>query len=309
MKQLLKVEKLEKKYGRAIVLEDISFDLYEGDVLGLIGLNGAGKSTCLKIILNLINKNAGDIFVLDEQVTKGEYRYLNSIGSMIETPNFYESLSGFKNLEILSSLYKKEIATSQIEETLKRVGLLKFADEPVSSYSLGMKQRLGLAQAIIHQPKILLLDEPLNGLDTAAIKDFRLLIQEIATKKTGIIISSHSLEELEKVSNKLVVIDEGKTLFKGTKDEFLTFGNSAWCLSTNEVIGTRNILDLLKVTYSYEKDYFRLKLTAEEEQTTKSMILEKIAENNIEVISLFKETDTLETIFLEMIAKKEELEG
>lgn len=180
---LLQIFGLNKSYNKNKVIEDLSFELQSGEIMGLIGQNGSGKTTIFKTILGLVKKESGEIKINGKQIEGNSKGYLNTIGTIIEYPTFYESLTARQNLMLISSLYDEvNLSKEDFLNYLHLVGLDNSVDCKVSSFSLGMKQRLGLAQALIHQPTILLLDEPFNGLDPIGMKEFRDLLIELSKK-------------------------------------------------------------------------------------------------------------------------------
>ena len=250
---LLQIIGLNKSYNKKKVIEDLSFELQSGEIMGLIGQNGSGKTTIFKTILGLVKKESGEIKINGKSIDGKSKDYLNSIGTIIEYPTFYESLTARQNLMLISSLYDEvNLSKEDLLNYLHLVGLDNSVDCKVSSFSLGMKQRLGLAQALIHQPTILLLDEPFNGLDPIGIKEFRDLLIELSKKGVGIVISSHSLEELNKLVDTVTIINQGKVIFQGKKTEFLSIGSikNVWLLKTDNLELTKSILNNLNIVFS-----------------------------------------------------------
>lgn len=250
---LLQIIGLNKSYNKKKVIEDLSFELQSGEIMGLIGQNGSGKTTIFKTILGLVKKESGEIKINGKLIEGKSKGYLNTIGTIIEYPTFYESLTARQNLMLISSLYDEvNLSKEDLLNYLHLVGLDNSVDCKVSSFSLGMKQRLGLAQALIHQPTILLLDEPFNGLDPIGMKEFRDLLIELSKKGVGIVISSHSLEELSKLVDTVTIINQGKVIFQGKKTEFLSLGSikNVWLLKTDNIELTKSILNNLNIVFS-----------------------------------------------------------
>lgn len=187
MREIIRVNSVEKSYGHAQVIRHCSFQIREGEVYGLLGVNGAGKTTLMKLILGLQRMDGGNIFVLGREVGSGP-EYLPEVGSVIETPSFYGHLSGEEALSMHLSYMQKQ---GDIQGTLRLVGLGQAGAKPISRYSLGMRQRLGIARAIIHCPKLLILDEPLNGLDPVAITEMRGLLRHMAKEGMAVLFSRH----------------------------------------------------------------------------------------------------------------------
>lgn len=211
-KEILKCENLHKKIGKKEILKGISLELNEGDILGFIGPNGAGKTTTIKLILGLQSITSGKVFINDFDVEKDFEKAIAKVGSIVENPDLYMYMSGYDNLKLISNLYKN-VDKKRIDEVVKLVGLENRIHDKVSKYSLGMRQRLGVAQAILHKPTLLILDEPTNGLDPEGIKSMRELLIRLAKKEhMAILISSHNLAELESFCNKVCIIKNGEII-------------------------------------------------------------------------------------------------
>ena len=209
MMTILKCQDLCKKFGAKEILKDVSFTIDEGDILAFIGPNGSGKTTTIKLILGLQTINSGSVTINGHDITKDYVAAIAQVGSLVENPDVYMYLSGYQNLKLMANYYQ-DITEDQINEVIKTVGLENRVKDKVSKYSLGMRQRLGIARALLHKPNLLILDEPTNGLDPEGIKDLRVLLKKLASTGMGILISSHNLAELESFCNKVCIIDHGK---------------------------------------------------------------------------------------------------
>ena len=210
--KVLEVENLSKSFGKRKVLNDVNLTIYEGDIVGLIGPNGAGKTTLIKTILNLYKSDIGNVIICGFDIRKDLEKALSKTGSIIENPDMYLSLSGRKNLEI-TALINDIIDKEYINEMIKLVGLEDRINDKVKKYSLGMKQRLALANALIKKPKLLIFDEPTNGLDPYGIKELRMILKKISEEENmSILISSHILSEVENICDRVMIIDEGKII-------------------------------------------------------------------------------------------------
>lgn len=209
---LLEVKKINKFFGKKHVIKDVSFKIDEGEILGFIGPNGAGKTTTIKIILGLQSLNSGEVLINGYSISKDFEKAILKVGAIVESPDLYMYLSGRKNLEMIGAMYKG-VSKERIDEIIKMVGLEKRIDDKVSKYSLGMRQRLGIAAALVHKPNLLILDEPTNGLDPEGIKELRDLLKRLAkTEKMGILISSHNLLELESFVTDVCLIKNGEVV-------------------------------------------------------------------------------------------------
>ena len=213
MQKILEINHLTKKFGSFTAVNDISFSVEKGNVYGLLGPNGSGKSTTLGVILNILNPTQGNWKWFGEEPNKDT---LKKIGAIIESPKFYPYLSAEKNLEIVADI--KGVPYHKIDEKLELVGLLERKKDKFQNYSLGMKQRLAIAGALLNDPQVLILDEPTNGLDPQGIIQIRELILKIASFGTTIILASHLLDEVEKVCTHVVVLKQGKMLYAGEVD-------------------------------------------------------------------------------------------
>ena len=209
---ILSCKNLHKKLGNKQILKDVSVELYEGDILGFIGPNGAGKTTTIKLILGLQGIDSGEVTINGYNIQKDFTKAIKKVGAIIENPDLYMYLTGYQNLKLVSNMYKG-ITKERIDEVVKLVKLDKRINDKVSKYSLGMRQRLGVAQAILHKPNLLILDEPTNGLDPEGIKELRDLLKDLAkNEKMAIFISSHNLAEIETLCNKVCIIKSGEVI-------------------------------------------------------------------------------------------------
>lgn len=222
--EVLKCENLKKQVKNKILVENISFSMKKGDVVGFIGPNGAGKTTTIKLILGLIKLTDGKVFINGYSIQKDFIKAIEKVGAIVETPDAYMYLSGYDNLKITANNYKG-ITKSRIDEVAKIVGLENRIKDKVSTYSLGMRQRLGIAEAIINNPELLILDEPTNGLDVEGIIEIRNLIKKLSHQGIAIIISSHNLTEIDNLCNRIIAIKNGKMIVDETIDEFKTSEN------------------------------------------------------------------------------------
>ena len=209
MSNVLHISGLNKSYNGRKVVDNISLDVDKGDIVGLIGPNGAGKSTTMKMIMKLISKDSGEI-----ELGEGK-NIVEKVGFATESSAFYEYLSGFDNLMLIAKLYD-DVSEDKVRDIIKFVGLSDHIDKKVKTYSTGMRQRLGLARALLNNPELLILDEPTNGLDPYGMKDIYEILEKLAREdEVAILISSHLLHDIEKICNKVVMINEGKLLFSG----------------------------------------------------------------------------------------------
>ena len=219
---IVSVEGLSKKFGTFEAVKDVSFTVNRGDVFGFLGPNGAGKSTTIRCLLSLIAPDQGKVSLFGKSFQTNRREILANVGSIIEKPDFYRYLSAEKNLEIFARISGAEVSKKEIQEMLDFVGLGDRGKHKVKGFSHGMKQRLGIAQTLLHKPDLIILDEPTTGLDPQGIVEVRNLILRLKNEQNKtIILSSHQLAEIELISNRMVIINQGRTLVEGRVDELL----------------------------------------------------------------------------------------
>jgi ABC-2 type transport system ATP-binding protein len=219
---LIEVQHLQKNFGAFQAVKDVSFHVNEGDVFGFLGPNGAGKSTTIRCLLSLIRPSAGTLNFFGKSLNENRSEVLSRVGCIIEKPDFYKYLSAQRNLEIFARISGKDIAPRQIQEMLDFVGLNGREKDKVSGFSHGMKQRLGIAQTLLHNPDIVILDEPTTGLDPQGIIEVRNLILRLRDEqKKTVLLSSHQLSEIEIIANRMVIVNQGRTIVEGEVHELL----------------------------------------------------------------------------------------
>ena len=218
MEPILTINNLTKKFGYLTAVKDLSFTINKGNVYGILGPNGSGKSTTLGIVLNVVNKTHGSFHWFDGNTSTHDA--LKKVGAIIERPNFYPYMTAVQNLKLVCKI--KGVDYGKIDEKLEIVGLLERKNSKFRTYSLGMKQRLAIASALLNDPEILILDEPTNGLDPQGIHQIREIIKQIAVQGTTILLASHLLDEVEKVCSHVVVLRKGEKLYSGRVDEMIS---------------------------------------------------------------------------------------
>ncbi|HEY1018944.1 MAG TPA: ABC transporter ATP-binding protein [Sediminibacterium sp.] len=238
MQPIVSVTGLTKQFANLTAVQDLSFSVQEGDVYGFLGQNGAGKSTTIRMLLSLIKPSGGEIRIFGKDLQTHRSEILAQVGAVIEKPDVYKYLSAYENLKLFARLSGVKVTETRLMDQLNQVGLLHRAKDTVKTFSQGMKQRLGIAIALVHDPKLIILDEPTNGLDPQGIADIRNLILHLSRdlKKT-VIVSSHLLSEIEQVATRVLIIDKGKKIIEGnalelfdpsqTIVELQTFDNAA----------------------------------------------------------------------------------
>ncbi|WNH14361.1 ABC transporter ATP-binding protein [Thalassobellus suaedae] len=218
MDSILTINNLTKKFGSLTAVKNLSFTINKGNVYGILGPNGSGKSTTLGMVLNVVNKTEGNFYWFDGNTST--HNALKKVGAIIERPNFYPYMTAYQNLKLVCKI--KEVDFNKIDEKLEVVGLLDRKNHKFKTYSLGMKQRLAIASALLNDPEILILDEPTNGLDPQGIHQIRGIIKQIAAKGTTILLASHLLDEVEKVCSHVLVLRKGEKLYSGRVDEMIS---------------------------------------------------------------------------------------
>ncbi|MDM5293085.1 ATP-binding cassette domain-containing protein [Peribacillus simplex] len=209
---VLKVQSLTKKIGKATIVDNVSFEIKSNEIFGLLGPNGAGKTTIIRMITGLINRTGGTVMINGSDLDKDFEGAMNQLGAIVENPEFYKYMTGRKNILHYARMSSNDISNERIEEVIKLVKLDHAIDKKVKTYSLGMRQRLGVAQAILHKPSLLIFDEPTNGLDPQGIREFRDYLKVLASEGVGILISSHLLSEMQLMCDSFAVIEKGKLI-------------------------------------------------------------------------------------------------
>ena len=222
MAVIIKVSNLSKQYRTVKAVDDISFTVNKGDVYGFLGQNGAGKSTTIRMLLTLIAPTAGSIELFGHNLFTHRAAILRQVGAVIEKPDLYKYLTGYENLTLFAKMSGVSVIAKKLKDQLEQVGLTERAHSKVRTYSQGMKQRLGIAIALIHDPQLIILDEPTNGLDPQGIADIRNLILHLSRHQgKTIVVSSHLLHEIELIANRMLIIDKGKKIMEGTVAELV----------------------------------------------------------------------------------------
>lgn len=291
--KVLEVKNINKFFGKKQILKDISFDIEEGEILGFVGPNGSGKTTTIKIILGLQKASSGEVYINEENIKENFEKAIRKVGAIVESPDMYMYLSGLDNLKLVANYYN--ISHDKIDSIVEFVGLKDRIKDTVSKYSLGMRQRLGIAQAILNKPNLLIVDEPTNGLDPSGIIEFRKMLKELAKKeKMSIFISSHNLAEIENICDKVLLINEGEIVSldvlheKNDKDKYKLELNSTKKLENKENI---EIVDENFINYYGEKEDI-------------AKFIEFLVSKKIKIYSVVKDKESLEDIFIKKTGGK-----
>lgn len=283
--EILKCSNLNKSFGRKKILNNVSLSLDEGDVLGFIGPNGAGKTTTIKLILGLQSIDSGTVTICGYDIKKEFTKAIKNVGGIIESPDMYMYLSGYDNLKLIANLYG--VSKEKIDEVVKLVGLEKRIYDKVSKYSLGMRQRLGIAASLLNDPKLLILDEPTNGLDPEGNKQIRNLILKLSKKGIAILVSSHALSELESIVNKVVIIQKGSIVETSTLEEVKKSKNSYYIFEVDKI---KDIDNIEKIS----ENSFKVNINREEIPE----FINKLIDKKIKIYSIYEDELSLEDAFL-----------
>lgn len=297
METILTIENLNKRFGQVHAVNNVSLEIHKGNVYGILGPNGSGKSTTLGIVLNVVNKTSGTFQWFGGTVETHDA--LKKVGAIIERPNFYPYMTAQENLELVCKI--KGTPYSKVIEKLEVVGLLDRKDSKFRTFSLGMKQRLAIASALLNDPEILILDEPTNGLDPQGIRQIRDIIKHIASLGTTILLASHLLDEVEKVCSHVLVLRKGQVLYSGKVDGMIS-NEGFFELQSNDLILLKNALTTITaIDHFTEEDG---KITAYLKTPLEANELNKLlASQNIYLNHLVKRKHSLEEQFLELTSK------
>ena len=297
MQTILECKDLCKDFGKKKILKNVSLKIEEGDILGFIGPNGAGKTTTIKLILGLQSITKGTVSINGYDIQKSFTNAIEKVGAIVENPDMYMYLSGYDNLKLVANLYKG-ITKERIDKVVKLVKLENRINDKVSKYSLGMRQRLGIAQAILHNPKLLILDEPTNGLDPEGIKEMRELLVKLAQEeKMAILISSHNLAELDNFCNKVCIIKNGEVIetseiSKIKNDERKSFR----IFETNDSKMIEKLIKNIGLAFKTIDDK-KIKINIDKDEVPD--LIKCLVENDIKIYEVKEEEKTLEEAFFE----------
>lgn len=295
---ILEMRNVTKYFGKRKVLDNISLAVDEGKVLGFLGPNGAGKTTAIKIMLGLLNANDGEVFINGYSVKNNYEKALERVGGIIESPDMYNYMSGYDNLMLCARMHG--VGRTRVLEVAEQMKLIGRINDKVKKYSLGMRQRLGVAQALINKPNFLVLDEPTNGLDPVGIKELRDTFHTLAQSGTAVLVSSHLLAEMELMCDNLCIIEQGVVVAQKSLSEFIT-GNDIdnrlnYTLSVDSLETAVSLLTKNGYETTVSDDMLHTKATKEKiAELAKLLVL-----NEISLYSMTTEQKTLETAFLEV---------
>ncbi|GAA0087182.1 ABC transporter ATP-binding protein [Clostridium sp. CTA-7] len=296
--KVLEVKGLKKKLGKREIIKDISFSVEEGEIFGFLGPNGAGKTTTIRMLVGLINPNEGSISICGHNLKSDTEKALNQVGAVVENPELYKYLSGRENLMQIARI--RNISKSQVDDTIKLVGLENRIDDKVRKYSLGMKQRLGLAASLLSNPKLLILDEPTNGLDPSGILDFREIVKKAAKERgLAVFISSHILSEVQNLCDRVAFINHGTIKsVENVVDQSMETDTDIICLKLLQKIDVDKLLSIEYINSAREiEDGIEIILLSNKT----SELIKYLVNNNYDIQEVFKLRKGLEQRYMELV--------
>lgn len=294
---IIEISSLSKRFKEVLAVNELSFTVKRGDVFGFLGPNGAGKSTTIRMILSLITPTSGSIKIFGKSLTENRKEILANVGAIVEKPDFYLYLPAIKNLEILAKISGKDVPQNRIFELLELVGLKDRAKSKVKTYSHGMKQRLGIAQTLLHDPELIVLDEPTTGLDPQGMKEIRdLIIRLSKDENKTIFLSSHILSEIELVANRMIIINKGSKIVEGDVNNLLNSKSLKVTVEVENIESAKRILDNTK-WYNQIETFSENKFSIKLENHDIAELNKYLVENGVMVNALIP-VRSLEDYFL-----------
>ncbi|WP_086444659.1 ABC transporter ATP-binding protein [Candidatus Enterococcus lemimoniae] len=293
-KQVLNVETISKHIGKKKIIKEASFTVASGKVTGLLGPNGAGKTTIIRMLVGLMSHDQGSIQINGQFLSTNFKEAMAHVGAIVENPEFYNYMTGRENLMQYVRMAQKTITDEALNQVISSVHLENNIDQKVKTYSLGMRQRLGVAQAILHQPDLLLLDEPMNGLDPKGMREFREMIQALKAQGVGVLISSHQLSDMELLCDDLVIVQKGEITYVGPMNNPADENKLVLLVETDQ---QKQALDFLKeadYVVSVDGNYLKIELS----EDTRTVLVKQLVENGIGIKELKVHVDSLEENFL-----------
>ncbi|MFC5463145.1 ABC transporter ATP-binding protein [Lederbergia graminis] len=297
---ILKVDNLTKTIGSKKIVDDVSFEIPKGEIFGLLGPNGAGKTTIIRMIVGLINRTGGKVNINGHDLDTDFNGALNEIGAIVENPEFYGYMSGRKNLLHYKRMSRNVITDEKLKETIELVKLEHAIDQKVKTYSLGMRQRLGVAQAILHSPSLLILDEPTNGLDPSGIREFRDHLRQLADNGTAVLVSSHLLSEMQLMCDRFAIIEKGKLLHIESMSDTTNMEETLLREVTFTVNNCDQAIALLKQSYDNVTKKDDNQFTIMIDYNSIAEINKTLVQGDIHVYEISSVKKTLEDRFMEI---------
>ena len=305
MKPILELKNLSKILSKKKIIDNISFTINPGEIFGFLGPNGAGKTTTIKMITGLIKIDEGEIFIDGHNLKTDLEKALANVGGIVENPEMYEYMSGMRNLKCYANMHE-DISKERIDEVVNLVKLENRINEKVKKYSLGMKQRLGLAQAILHKPKLIILDEPTNGLDPMGIKELRAILRDLTNDGASVIVSSHLLSEMELMCDRFCIIDNGKLMDIKSMSEINAISNTKLLVYIIDVDDISKGLELITTNFNdVNATISNKKIKLETSKETIAKISKLLAQNDLAILEISSSAKTLEDEFIKLTGSKQ----
>jgi ABC-type multidrug transport system ATPase subunit len=296
MERIIVVEGLTKKFGAFTAVEELSFTVNKGDVYGFLGQNGAGKSTTIRMLLTLIRPTSGTLKIFSKDLSQSPLDILQRVGAIIEKPDLYNYLSAYDNLALFAKLSGIKVNQQFLMNRLAAVGLEQRSGSKVKTFSQGMKQRLGIAVALVHDPQLVILDEPSNGLDPQGIAEMRQMISRIQAEGKTVLISSHLLSEIEKVANRMLILHKGKKVVEGEVRQLLDPADTIVTLETTDDPAAKKLVDGLSfATTLPDKLHIRLQMNKKDVP----VLVQKLSESGVGIRSV-QSRPSLEDFFISL---------
>ncbi|MEK3990741.1 MULTISPECIES: ABC transporter ATP-binding protein [Robertmurraya] len=306
----LEVNNLTKKIGKKLIVENVTFQIEKGEIFGLLGPNGAGKTTIIRMIVHLINRTEGKVVINGHDLDQSFKDAMGEIGAIVENPEFYKYMSGMKNLKHYMRMATREVSTERLDEVIRLVGLEQAIHQKVRTYSLGMRQRLGVAQALLHSPSILILDEPTNGLDPQGIREFRDYLRLLVNQGISVLVSSHLLSEMELMCDRFAIIEKGKLTHISRMNESNNMSHQTKQQVMFEVNNTEQAFNLLvNQNLGEERKVERGYLYASMDRETVARANQLFVSNDLQVYEISYIKTSLEDRFLEITNKEKKEES
>ncbi|WP_207694860.1 ABC-2 type transport system ATP-binding protein [Enterococcus sp. DIV0212c] len=293
-KQVLEVKNISKRVGKKTIIKDASFIVKSGKVTGLLGPNGAGKTTIIRMLVGLMSHDEGSIQINGQSLSTNFKEAMTHVGAIVENPEFYNYMTGMENLKQYVRMSPKKITDEELDQVIHSVHLENNIDQKVKTYSLGMRQRLGVAQAILHQPDLLLLDEPMNGLDPKGMREFREMIQSLKNKGVGVLISSHQLSDMELLCDDLVIVQKGEITYVGPMNNPEDENKLILLLETDQQQAALSFLKEQDYVVNVEGNYLKVELP----EDTRTVLVKQLVDKGIGIKELKVHVDSLEENFL-----------
>lgn len=305
MKAVVQLQGVSKVIKGKTIIDNLSFDVYEGEVFGFLGPNGAGKTTTIRMIVGLMNISKGDVLISGKSIKKDFEGAIKDVGAIVENPELYKFMSGYQNLKHFARM-QNGITEERMKEVIELVGLTDRINDKVKTYSLGMRQRLGLAQCLLHKPKLLILDEPTNGLDPAGIREIRAYIRKLAQEEgMAVIVSSHLLSEMEMMCDRIGIIQSGKLVDVQQVRDFVEGSEQVYHFEVNDVDKIKSVLKKFDPKIKYETKGSEVQVALTKDQVPN--VIRAFVEADVQIYSVMPIAKTLEDRFLEITNEKGEV--